>query len=64
MTPTKYVLLEENGAIYLRCFAKETLKGFFNVSAVKRVTGKSLVGLRKEGARLAKHFKVEFEDRT
>jgi hypothetical protein len=64
MTPTKYVLFEENGTIYLRGYAKETAKGYFNVDAVKRITGKSLAGLRKEGARLAKHFGVQFEDKT
>jgi len=64
VTPTKYSLFIENGTIYLRGYAKETAKGYFNVSAVKNVTGKSLVGLRKEGPRLAKHFNVVFEDRT
>ena len=64
MTPTKYELLIENGMIYLRGYAKETLKGYFNVEAVKNVTGKSLPGLRKNGKSLAKRFGVEFHDKT
>jgi hypothetical protein len=64
MKPTKFVLLTENGTIYLRGYAKETAKGYFNVSAVKNITGKSLPKLRKEGARLAAFAGVEFEDRT
>ena len=55
MTPTKYVLLIENETIDLRGYSKETAKGYFNIEAVKNVTGKSLPELRKEGARLAKH---------
>jgi hypothetical protein len=64
MRPTKYVLLIENGTIFLRGIARETAKGYFNVEAVKNITGKSLLGLRKEGAKLAKRFNIEFEDRT
>ena len=64
MKPTKYVLLIENGTIYLRGFSKETAKGYFNVESIKNVTGKSLPKLRQQGAKLAKHFNIEFEDRT
>jgi len=64
MTPTKYELLIENGAIYLRGYAKETAKGYFNVEAVRNVTAKSLPNLRKHGQSLAKRFGVEFHDRT
>ena len=64
MKPTKYILSIENGVIYLRGLSKETAKGYFNVEAVRNITGKSLPKLRQQGAKLAKHFNVEFEDRT
>jgi hypothetical protein len=64
MTPTKYELLIENGTIYLRGYAKETLKGYFNVEAVRKVTGDSLARLRKQGTKQANRFKVPFIDRT
>jgi hypothetical protein len=38
--------------------------GYFNVEAVRSVTGKSLPGLRKHGESLAQHFGVDFLDRT
>jgi hypothetical protein len=64
MTPTKYELLIENGVICLRGYSPQTAKGYFNVEAVKNITGKSLPKLRQQGAKLAKHFGVKFEDRT
>lgn len=60
MTPTKYVLFEQGGTIILRCYATPTEKGYFNVEAVKRVTGKSIEGMRKNGKRLAKRWGVPF----
>jgi hypothetical protein len=64
MTPTKYVLLEEHGSLYLRAYAPELLRGYANIEAVRRVTGKSLPKLRKQGAALAKRWGVPFEDKT
>ncbi len=64
MTPTQYELLESNGVIYLRFYAREAAKGYVNVQAIRKMTGKSLAGLRKEGTNLAKRFRVPFIDRT
>ena len=64
MKPTRYELILENGVAYLRGYAKETARGYFNVEAIRKVTGKSFPGLRAHGETLAKHFGVEFHDRT
>jgi hypothetical protein len=64
MTPTRYELLIEAGVIYLRGYAKETLKGYFNVESTRKVTGRSLASLRTTGAKMAKHHGVTFVDRT
>ena len=64
MKPTKYELLEERGILYLRGYAKETAKGYFNVEACRKVTGESLAGLRIQGAKIAKRMGVKFEDKT
>jgi hypothetical protein len=37
---------------------------YFNVEAVPYHTGASLEGLRRQGARLARHWDVPFVDRT
>jgi hypothetical protein len=64
MKPTKYELLIEGGALYLRGYSPETLKGYFNVESHKIVTGKSIPKLRKQGGKMAAHFGVPFVDRT
>lgn len=66
MKPTKYVLLLERGCIILRFYSDDPqlIKGYCNVECVPFVTGRSLDGFRKSGAKHAKRFGVPFEDQT
>lgn len=64
MKPTRYELVFENGVTYLRGYAKEIARGYFNVEAIPTITCKSLPGLRKHGETLAEYFGVQFHDRT
>lgn len=63
---TKYVLLIEKGHVYLRFYTddEQFVKGYCNTHCCKIVNGKSLPGLRKLGARMAKLNETIFEDRT
>jgi hypothetical protein len=64
MQPIKYELLIENGIIYLRGYAKECVKGYFNAEAHPYKNGNSLPSVRNRGEKLAKFHGVNFYDKT
>lgn len=65
MTPTKIVLeLAKDDRIFLRVFAPECVSGSTVIESTKLISGKSLAGLRKQGAAYAKRFNIPFIDQT
>ena len=63
MKPTKYELLERDGAIVLHGYAPEAQNGWFNVEVANRISWRTIPNLRKQAAHLAARWGVPFEDK-
>ncbi len=64
MTPSKYVLKIREGFIELRVFGDGVPKTGSVIEGCVFRTGKSLPGIRRHGAKMAKRWKVPFIDET